>query len=207
MVSQRPLKCFFKTQESTSPLVCPPVFAAARYGHLEIVKLLIALQPDQVLNMLDERQQDNDSRLFTHIEIARKNCYPEVAWLLSKFQQDHVTTCHEVQLELGIQKVCTADLFALVVFLCDGLFKITSKPSPRAPTLAANQIARWTGQQGATAAEAEAEAVIGVAKYHAAIRFFRIVEALPMELQMILCHQAQGSRKKVHQDSGLGGRL
>ena len=177
-----------------------PVFAAAKEGHLEVVKWLIALQPDQVLKVLEKREAEYDSRLFTPIEVARKNRHSEVVWLLSKFKEDQVTTCHEVQLELGVSKGCTADLFALVVFLCDGLLKITSKP-PRAPPLTANQLPRWTSQQDTAATTNETE--VGVAKYQAAIRFFRIVKALPMELQMILCHQAQGSRRRYirNQDS------
>jgi len=178
-----------------------PVFAAAKEGHLEVVKWLIALQPDQVLKVLEKREAEYDSRLFTPIEVARKNRHSEVVWLLSKFKEDQVTTCHEVQLELGVSKGCTADLFALVVFLCDGLLKITSKPPPRAPPLTANQLPRWTSQQDTAATTNETE--VGVAKYQAAIRFFRIVKALPMELQMILCHQAQGSRRRYirNQDS------
>ena len=63
--------------------------------------------------------------------------------------------------------VLAADVFALTVFLCDDLLQL--KPAPLAST-------------NPTSA--------------AATRFFAIISAVPMELQMILCHHAVGSMKQ-----------
>ena len=66
-----------------------------------------------------------------------------------------------------------AELYAITVFLCDDLLYLK-------PALPVTMIASG-----------------------AAIRFFTIAKRLPMELQMILCHCAVGSKKQniLHKDS------
>jgi hypothetical protein len=59
-----------------------------------------------------------------------------------------------------------ADLFAVIVFLCDDFLKAKS----------------WTGRLLSLGTDA--------------IRFFSMVQKLPMELQMVLCYRAYGSSKE-----------
>jgi len=70
-------------------------------------------------------------------------------------------------LSLGLQDEVAAEVFALTVFLCDDLLQL--KPALNAITS--------THPAAAT-------------------RFFAIVKRLPMELQMILCHCAVGSKQQ-----------
>jgi len=75
--------------------------------------------------------------------------------------------------KLGLLDELAAEVFALVVFLCDDLFQ----PKPAA--------------------------LISTSNPAAVLRFVVIVRRLPMELQMILCHRVVGSRKQniLHTDS------
>ena len=70
-------------------------------------------------------------------------------------------------MKVGALGELAAEVFALVIFLCDDLLRLK-------PALPASAI---------TAAAAAA-------------RFFVISKRLPMELQMILCHFAVGSMKQ-----------
>ena len=48
----------------------------------------------------------------------------EIASLLERFKVDPVQTRHEVRVELGWIEELAAEIFALVVFTCDGLLEI-----------------------------------------------------------------------------------
>jgi len=97
----------------------------------------------------------------------------DIGLLLEKFMVNPAQIRHELQVKLGVLDEFAAEIFALTVFLCDGLLQL------RPPTL------------------------ITSSSNPAAVRFFTIAKRLPMELQMILCHRAVGSMKQniLHKDS------
>ena len=97
----------------------------------------------------------------------------EVVLVLERFMANPAQTRHELRVKRGLLDELAAELFAIVVFLCDCLLQLL-------PTLTAT-----------TAASA------------ASTRFFIIASKLPMELQMMLCRQVMGSTKQniLHQDS------
>ena len=87
--------------------------------------------------------------------------------MLDRFTANPALTRHKLRVKLEFPDALAAEIFALTVFLCDGLLQLKPArammtPSPFTP-------------------------------YPTAIRFFAITEKLPMELQMILCHRAVDS--------------
>ena len=87
--------------------------------------------------------------------------------VLERFIDNPALTRHELRGKLGVLDELAAEVFALIVFLCDDLLQL------RPPALTTTTIASA-----------------------AANRFFAIASQLPMELQMILCHRAFGSMKQ-----------
>jgi len=87
--------------------------------------------------------------------------------LLERFLVNPAQTHHELCVKLGVLDELAAEIFALTVFLCDGLLQIklaplsSATPRPFAP------------------------------------RFFSIAAKLPMELQMLLCHRVVCSMKQT----------
>ena len=107
-------------------------------------------------------------RGYTALEIARRGHRRQVVSLLERFRVNPAQTRHEVCAKLIFPGVLAADLFALVIFLCEGLLQ----PRP----------ARVKTRAYSAAAAADA------------VRFFAIASKLPMELQM-MCHRVVGSAK------------
>ena len=82
--------------------------------------------------------------------------------MLERFIDNLTLTRHEIRVKLGMLDELAAEVFALTVFLCDGLLQLKPASHPAA----------------------------------AATRFFAMAKRLSMELQMIICHSAVGSRKQ-----------
>jgi len=99
-----------------------------------------------------------------------------VVSLLEKFTANPTQTRHEIRLKLGLLDKLAAELFAISVFFCDDLLQI-SHTSINSTTLTSSN--------------------------PPAVRFFSIVQRLPIELQMILCHQVYGSTRQniLHKES------
>jgi hypothetical protein len=95
---------------------CTPLWRASRWGRLCIVKWMIALRASE----LDLNVRGDDG--ISAAEIARKKRHTEVAELLERLGAKRDTTVREIQCELGHPLV--AQLFVLVVFLCDGLLRL-----------------------------------------------------------------------------------
>ena len=93
--------------------------------------------------------------------------------LLESFIADATQTRHEVRVKLGVLNELAAEVFALIVFMCDELLQLKPAIDDDTPTT------------------------------ETATRFFAIAKKLPMELQMVLCRRAVGSMKQniLHQDS------
>jgi len=68
------------------------------------------------------------------IGVAKKLGYAEVVTLLERFKENPVETRHAMRVELGLLDELAAEMFALVVFVSDGLLQIndtTSSPAAR----------------------------------------------------------------------------
>jgi len=64
---------------------------------------------------------------------AKKNGKTEVVTLLERFKSDAAKTRHAMRVELGFVDELAAEMFALVVFVSDGLLQINdTTPSPAA---------------------------------------------------------------------------
>ena len=106
------------------------------------------------------------SRSLSAIDIASENGKLNIATLLlRRFKAHPEQIRREVRVKLGFPDELAAEVFALADFLCDGLLQL--KPAPAK-----------SRTKGA-----------------AALRFFTIIQRLPLELQMILCHRVADSCK------------
>ena len=59
------------------------------------------------------------------IGVAKKNGWTEVVALLERFKENPVETRYQVRLDLGLVDEMAAEMFAIVVFLSDGLLQVT----------------------------------------------------------------------------------
>jgi hypothetical protein len=105
-------------------------------------------------------------RDFSAIEIARVRGDTEIVSLLERFTKNQAQIRHEIRVELAIPDALAAELFAMVIFLCDGLLKPRSKKARLRKNLPET------------------------------LRFFGIAQRLPMELQVILCFAVYDSGKE-----------
>ena len=129
-----------------------PLWSIAWSGYIELIKFLIASGREIDLGQAGNRKNDA-------IGVAEKSGRTEVISLLKKFRCNPGETRREVRRELGWLGEEEAKIFALVIFLCDGLLEIKGKNTSEAA------------------------------------RFFRVIERLPMELQIVLCCRVVGSMR------------
>lgn len=98
---------------------------------------------------------------LTFIAKTRQRGLTEMADLLEGFRANPAVAIHQLRLAIGWFDEASADFFAQMVFLSDGLLEL---PVPSVEELPANVAGR--------------------------MRFFRIAGRLPMELQMVLSNRA-----------------
>ena len=105
-----------------------PLWLAACQGHLDIIKWWIASGREMDLG------EPGDVGKRDIIREAKRNGKTEIATLLERFKEKPDDTRHAVQVELGCLDEQTAEMFALVVFVSDGLLqvKITKTATPAA---------------------------------------------------------------------------
>jgi len=106
-----------------------PLWSAAGGDHLDFIEWWIASGREMDLG----KPGDVDST--DAIGRAKKEGKTEIATLLERFKSDAAQTRHAVRVELGWYDELAAKLFALVVFVSDGLLQIkdtTTTPSPAA---------------------------------------------------------------------------
>jgi len=134
---------------------CTPLWGAARYDYLDVIKWWIASGREMDLGKPGDYQTDA-------IGMAKEQGNSEVVTLLRRFKKKPVKTRHAMKVELGFVDDLAAEMFATVVFVSDGLLQIidTKTATPAA-------------------------------------RFFNIAKSLPLELQMVLCHNQVGSAKEI----------
>jgi len=106
-----------------------PLYAAARNGHLGVVKWWMASGREMDLGKPGEVDKTDA------IGEAKKYGQTEVAILLERFKENPMETRHAMRMELGLLDELAAEMFALVVFVSDGLLQIkdttTATPAAR----------------------------------------------------------------------------
>jgi len=137
-----------------------PLRWAAGNGHVGVVERWIASGRE-----VDLGRPGNP--LSDALGAARWQGMTEVAELLNHYRRDPAKARHEARLRLGCQEELAADVFALLVFLCDDLVTLPLAEAATPPQRAA------------------------------ATRFFAVARRLPMDVQMVLCHRSIGSPKTV----------
>ena len=95
-----------------------PLWNAAWYGSLDIIKWWIASGREMDLG------KPGDVDNTDAIGGAKKNGWTEVASLLERFKENPEETRHMVRVELGWYDDLAAEMFALVVFVSDGLLQV-----------------------------------------------------------------------------------
>jgi len=101
-----------------------PLWLAACQGHLDIIKWWIASGREMDLG------EPGDVGKRDIIREAKRNGKTEIATLLERFKEKPDDTRNAVQVELGCLDEQTAEMFALVVFVSDGLLQIYNTTIP-----------------------------------------------------------------------------
>jgi hypothetical protein len=103
-----------------------PLWWASSNGNLEVIELMIASGQD--LGDLNQKGSYGNNEDYTALEVARKNNNIEIESLLVKFMANPELIRHQVQVKLGLSDAIAAEIFALTIFLCDGLLKLNTTP-------------------------------------------------------------------------------
>jgi len=104
-----------------------PLCCAAYDGSLYTIKWWIASGREMDVG------EPGDIDKTDAIGVAKKRRYVEVVTLLERFKENPVETRHAMRVELGWYNEAAAEMFALVVFVSDGLLQINgTTPSPAA---------------------------------------------------------------------------
>jgi len=117
--------------------------------------------------------------------------------LLQQFMKAPDLTRHQLRLSLGYRAAHIAELYGMIIFLCDGLFRLRALPKlwvtrdnrlcPGLVLLSTNMV---------TDQESNGN-LVGLPLITPAHTFFSIVQRLPMELQMLVCHRVYDSTKEI----------
>ena len=105
-----------------------PLFWAARYGFLDIIKWWIASGREMDLgkpgdvHRTDAIGAAKKAKIY-RIETERKR-QTEVVTLLERFKSDAAQTRYMIRVELGLLDGLAAEMFSLVVFVSDGILQI-----------------------------------------------------------------------------------
>jgi len=104
-----------------------PLLWAVTDSQLDIIKWWIASGREMDLG------RPGDPYKTDAIGVARRTGKQEVVTLLERFRRDSAQTRHAVRVELGLLDEAAAEVFALVVFVSDGLLQVKdTTPSPAA---------------------------------------------------------------------------
>jgi len=112
-----------------------PLWYAAYNDHLDVIKWWIVSGREMDLGT------PGDVYMTDAIGAAKEEGYSEVVTLLERFKENPVKTRHVMRVELGLLDDLAAEMFALVVFVSDGLLHIndstTTTPAARYFSIAA----------------------------------------------------------------------
>ena len=105
-----------------------PIWRAAFGGHLDIIKWWIASGREMDLGQPGKYTTDV-------IRVAKERGHAEVVTLLERFEENPVKTRRAARVEFGLLDDLAGEMFALVVFVSDGLLQIkdttTTTPAAR----------------------------------------------------------------------------
>ena len=116
------------------------------------------------------RNQSQEARGIRRSEHQTEENGSLIAALIDSFDLDPAYTRQQLRELPELRDPFISDLFALVVFLCDGLLTVGT---------------------GSFASSSSAN------NNNKAARFFRVARCLPMDLQMTLCNHVFGSSKVI----------
>ena len=114
-----------------------PLYRAAFNGYIDVVKWWIVSEREIDLGTPGNGQTDAIAGAKEEewwMDLPMKNAKKEIATLLERFKGDVTQTRHMMRMELGLLDDLAAKLFALVVFVSDGLLHVndtTSSPAAR----------------------------------------------------------------------------
>ena len=97
-------------------------------GHLAIIKWWIASGRDLDLGMAPGNAATTEAK-----GPAKKRRIMKVTPLLERFRENPRDTRHVVRIELGFYDDVAAEMFALVVFVSDGLLRVGESSDPTPP--------------------------------------------------------------------------
>jgi len=165
---------------------------ASCYGHNEVIEWLVASGRDlgDVKNKKGGWWVHNKYFKYTSLDVAIKTGKnDELVSLLKRFVANPAQTRHELRVKLGMLDALAAEVFALIVFLCDDLFRLDFSTNHLIGVLDTHNYFL----------------LVRYMRKSCAFRFFSISRRLPMELQMLLCHRVVGSMKQniLNKDSEL----
>jgi len=105
----------------------PPLFCAAYFGHLDIIKWWIASGRQMDLGKpgdIDKTDAIGGAKIYGRTKVVS---------LLERFKENPEETRYVVRVKLGLLDNLAAEMFALVVFISDGLLQVKdTTPSPAA---------------------------------------------------------------------------
>jgi len=97
-----------------------PLYGACFMGHHDIIRWWITSEREMDLGEPGQWQSDT-------IGVAKKYGKTEVVALLERFKENPERTRYQVRLELGLADEVAAEIFAMVVFVSDGLLQVTQR--------------------------------------------------------------------------------
>ena len=109
---------------------CTPLWYASRWGYCKVIEWLIASGRD--LGDIENKKGNWGIENYSALEIARWQEMSEVESLLELFMANPEKIRSMVRVKLGMWMMA-AELFAIVVFLCDDLLQLKPASHPAAP--------------------------------------------------------------------------
>ena len=148
---------------------CSPLWIAAFKGHTAVIELLVA----SGRHITWKKVGLYGGKLRSPLAIAGFMGRDDTAALLHSVATAPDHTRLKLRKQLGLMESLAAEVFALIVFLCDDLLKLRSR------------------QEDVTKDEDALEEDVrsGLKGQAATRRFFAMAMRLPMELQMVLAHR------------------
>ena len=117
-----------------------PLWYAARFGHLDEIKWWIASGREMDLGTpgdVDKTDAIGAAKkvVGAWLSFAKKRRKTDVVTLLERFKENPLETRHTMRVELGWYDEAAAEMFALVVFVSDGILQVndttTTTPAAR----------------------------------------------------------------------------
>ena len=196
---------------------CTPLWFAAQFGFVKVVQLILASGrevdtksksyqgPNQYCDMtaadVGRYQTARDGRDVSAEEHARRwKNGPLIAELLDSFDADPVATRQHVRELPRYRDSFISDLFALVIFLCDGLLMVSPESSTTSTSAVSTTIMATTASvtfTSSTIVIVTTTTTTTTTTIKEGTRFFLIAQRLPLELQMMLCNRAFRSERDI----------